>query len=76
MALLERVNALIEDLSDVDSEMDWVVNAESNWHTASRLSFKCEELMRCREALEEISEYLSTLTPWQRERLHEAYTEE
>lgn len=76
MALLERVNALIEDLSDVNNEMDWVVDSESNWRTASHLAFKCEELKRCREALEEISEYLSTLTPWQRERLHETYTEE
>ena len=76
--MTDRIIALIEELNDICDEFDCVANAnaESNWHTACRVSAYRGHVECGIKGLYEMLNYLSGLTPRQREQLREGYRDE
>lgn len=71
--MIDKIDALIEELLKVCDEFDYITGAESNWHTASRVSFYREHVDEGIANLRKMQEYLATFTDWQLEQLHEGY---
>lgn len=67
------IDALIERLDEVCDDFDEIANVESNWHTASRISFYRDHVEQGIRGLREMREYLGTLTDWEIEQILTRY---
>ena len=75
--MIERIDALIEELESVCDEFDYLADADSDWHAACRASVYSDRAKRGLEALQEMREHLTErFTDWQLEQLHEGYIAE
>lgn len=74
--MLEKIDALIEELESVCDEFDYVSEADSNWRANCRASVYCDRARQGLEALQEMREHLTErFTAWQLDELHSAYQE-
>lgn len=69
--MIDRIDALIDELESVCDDFDCVAEYEANWHTASRISFYAEHVKQGIDALEKMRKYLAGLSKWQQDNLAE-----
>lgn len=75
--MIEKIDALLEELESVCDEFDYIADAESNWRTACRIATYRDHVKSGYQGLREMRDYLkSHLTDWQIEQLQAGYNAE
>lgn len=71
--MINRIDALIEQLKSVCDEFDYIGEANSNWHVMCWALARRNKVEHGISGLREMQEYLSQLGEWRLEQLREAY---
>lgn len=72
--MIEKIDALIEELESVCDEFGYFADADSNWRASCRASVYLDHAQQGLEALKDMREHLrARYTDWQLAELHAGY---